>query len=99
MSNFVKGQKFVDASGVVVVEMASDIPGLTITPPGFKASDAQVMTALEMKQLAKLAKRDKNKPVGIVDSSPLQAQIDALKLDVASLQSQLDAIKVNLKLK
>lgn len=86
-----KGHKFIDSSGVVIVEMSTDIPGLTITPPGFKSSDAQVMTAPEIEQLAK---RDKARPLvtGTIDTSGLQTQIDALTKAVSAIQDTLQKL-------
>lgn len=83
-----KYEKYVDDNGELIFSIASDIPGITIVPPGKKLSDAIAIDETEHQQITADVE-DQNQ--SYVD--PKQVEIEELKAKVDGLQADVTAVK------
>ena len=70
-----------EQGGEIVLAVSSEIPGISIVPPGFRPEDAKPMTLKEHKDLEKKA----NQPSPQRD---ILAELDALKAEIKALKDK-----------
>lgn len=83
-----KYEKYVDDNGELIFSIASEIPGVTIVPPGKKPSDAIPIDEVEHQQILADVE-DQNQSY----EDPKQAEINELKAKVDSLQADVAIVK------